>query len=140
MLMKRIYFFPRLRSISCAASLSSVLLMVLCVFGFNTSKAQTVFNYTGGTQTYTVTSTGTLTIDMSGAKGGALNGGTVANQGGNGGRVQCTLSVTAGQVLYINVGGVGGTSTSLSVGGAGGFNGGGNGGTYSSSHAAGGGG
>jgi len=91
----------------------------------------TTFNYTGSSQTYTATSTGTLLIDMAGAKGGDhLPAGNIS-VGGNGGRVVCSLAVTAGQVLNIYVGGMGQSSTSW-VNNAGGYNGGGNGVRYSS--------
>ncbi|MBE2289990.1 MAG: Ig-like domain-containing protein, partial [Chitinophagaceae bacterium] len=93
----------------------------------------TTFNYTGSSQTYTATSTGTLVIDMAGAKGGAkFSTGSYApytSDGGNGGRVVCSLAVTAGQVLNIYVGGVGQSPTSFLTSAAGGYNGGGNSGS-----------
>ncbi|MFH0888246.1 MAG: DUF2341 domain-containing protein [Planctomycetota bacterium] len=76
------------------------------------------FNYTGGVQTFVVPAGITsISVDCRGAKGGA-NGSTV--NGGNGARVQTTLSVTPGQTLYIYVGGQG---TTLNAG----YNGGGTG-------------
>ncbi|MBL7690878.1 MAG: hypothetical protein JNM41_04735, partial [Flavipsychrobacter sp.] len=99
----------------------------------------TTFNYTGSSQTYTATSTGTLVIDMAGAKGGNKFGSGTTQIGGNGGRVVCSLAVTSGQVLNIYVGGQGQTQTVI-ANSAGGYNGGGVGTTYSSSYTAGGGG
>ncbi|MEQ9188569.1 MAG: GEVED domain-containing protein [Cryomorphaceae bacterium] len=80
---------------------------------------QTVtFNYTGAAQTFTVpTGVTSLIVDMAGAQGGPSN---YSGVGGLGGRVQCTLSVTGGQVLNLYVGGAGASP-------AGGFNGGGTG-------------
>ncbi|HEX2901715.1 MAG TPA: glycine-rich protein, partial [Bacteroidia bacterium] len=96
------------------------------------------FSYTGAAQTFTVPSGVTsLTVDLRGAKGG--DGFPVMSAGGLGGRVTGTITVTPGQVLQINVGGVGANATAT-VGGAGGFNGGGQGGIYSGSYGGGGGG
>ncbi|MBX2906827.1 MAG: Ig-like domain-containing protein [Taibaiella sp.] len=81
--------------------------LFVCV-GTGANAQSTTFSYTGSVQTYTVASTGTLAIDMTGGQGG--DGGQLPSiifAGGLGGRVQCSLSVTAGQVLYINVGGKG---------------------------------
>ncbi len=75
------------------------------------------FNYTGGAQTWLVPGGVTsITVDLAGAQGGNGQTGT----GGNGGRLQSTLSVTSGQTLNIYVGGAGGNSNNV-----GGFNGGG---------------
>ena len=87
----------------------------------------TTFPYTGGQQTYTVGNGVTaIALDVQGACGGN-NYSSWGGIGGKGGRVQATLAVSAGEVLYIYVGGRGlngpsGTGTLL----AGGFNGGGN--------------
>ena len=73
------------------------------------SSVQT-FNYTGAVQTFTVPSGVTsITVDAKGARGGnsAENPGYGALPGGDGGRVQTTMTVTAGEVLYIYVGGRG---------------------------------
>ena len=68
--------------------------------------------YTGAMQTFTVPAGVTsLTVDAYGAQG-ANNGG---NAGGLGGRVEGTLAVTPGQILYIYVGG---QSTGYNGGGA----------------------
>gem|GEM_PF-6103737 len=87
--------------------------------------AQTTFTVPG-VHTYSVgTGVTALQVDMMGATGGW--GSTFISHGGNGGRVQCNLAVTAGQVLQINVGGVGADGTSVAAG-IGGINGGGDGG------------
>ncbi len=65
------------------------------------------FNFTGGIQTFTVPAGVTsISIDARGGRGGydyECCGVTQGNPG-NGGRVQATMNVTPGQVLYINVG------------------------------------
>ncbi len=86
-------------------------------------------SYTGGVQTFTVPAGVTsLSVDMKGATGGAY--GCAGVTPGYGGRVQCTLAVTPGQVLNVYVGGVGtsGICTTPTPS-AGGFNGGGTSGT-----------
>ena len=83
------------------------------------------YNYTGGVQSYTVPGgVNSIAVDMIGAKGGNSYTGSV---GGNGGRVQCTLATTPGQILFIVVGGAGTTApnTATSTLLAGGYNGGG---------------
>src|ERR1700761_9093348 len=67
--------------------------------------AQTdTFVYTGAVQTWTVPPCVTsITVDMQGAIGGK----SLYSRGGYGGRVKCTLAVTPGDVLNINVGGKG---------------------------------
>ena len=75
------------------------------------------FNFTGGAQGFTVPpGVALVQVDAMGASGAGL---FPANPSGNGGRVQATLPVTAGEVLTIMVGGIGFLT------GAGGFNGGG---------------
>jgi hypothetical protein len=64
-----------------------------------------------------------LTFDVQGAVGGTDTHSGAPNPG-NGGRVQGTLAVTGGQLLYINIGGRGGSNASTS-GAPGGANGGG---------------
>lgn len=74
------------------------------------------FGFTGGVQTFTVPAGVTqLQVDGRGASGGTATSGN----GGLGGRVQATISVTPGQVINIYVGGTTTTAT-------GGYNGGGN--------------
>ncbi len=91
--------------------------------GGNTTFAQSLnFSYTGSFQTYTVpVNISSISVDISGAKGG----GTTFSRGGYGGRVQCILAVTPGDVLYINIGGQGPASSTTGV--RGGYNGGGSG-------------
>lgn len=93
----------------------------------------TSFIYTapGGVQPYTVPPGCTqIAVDMAGGKGGD---GNASGTGGKGGRVQCNVNVTPGQILYVYVGGAGvnySTSTGGYNGGAqGGSNGGGGGGS-----------
>ncbi len=93
------------------------------------ANAQTVtFNYTGAVQTYTVGSgVSSLVVDAQGAKGGTGGNGTINDRGGYGGRAQCSLAVTPGQVLYLLVGGQGGNGSGTCCGTVipGGYNGGG---------------
>lgn len=58
-----------------------------------------IFAYTGAQQTYTVPSTGNYKIELWGAQGGNTT------YGGTGGYVSGTVSLTAGTVLNIYVGG-----------------------------------
>ncbi len=79
------------------------------------------FSYTGGAQSFTVpTGVSSVTVDALGAQGGAAN-----VSGGLGGETEAPVSVSAGDVLDVLVGGQGGP-----FGGVGtpGFNGGGAGG------------
>lgn len=76
----------------------------------------TTFSYTGGEQTYTVPArVRSLSITAVGAPGGGPRTGGAP---GSGALVSGIVSVTPGQVLYVEVGGIGGDP-------AGGFNGGG---------------
>ena len=63
------------------------------------------FDFVGYEQTYTVaSSTGSsLTIQACGASGGSY-----LSNGGLGGCITCTISVSPNDVLYVNVGGSGG--------------------------------
>ena len=80
----------------------------------------TVFSYSGGEQTYAVpVGVAEVSIAATGAAGGGPTTGLTA---GSGAVVSGMVSVTPGEVLYVEVGGVGGLP-------AGGFNGGGVGGT-----------
>jgi len=106
--------------------------------GTNSCPSPATFNYTGSVQTFTVPSGVTsINFDVIGASGGT--GYLPMSIGGNGGRIQGTLTVVPGQILNIYVGGFGVNGTTLS-GGAGGYNGGGTGALYSGSYAGGGGG
>ena len=91
----------------------------------------TTFDYTGAEQTYTVpAAVCSITVDAYGAQGGNGQGyaytfyspvvyDVLGGNGGNGNRVQATLTVTPGETLYVYVGGQGGQTS-------GGYNGGGN--------------
>ena len=68
------------------------------------------FNYTGGVQTFTAPYTTTYTLTAYGAVGGydGVDGqGDGRSWGGNGGYIQGRIRLTAGQTLYIYVGGKG---------------------------------
>ena len=81
------------------------------------STGSQTFSYTGSQQTFTVPSGITsITVDMTGGSGGYYGSNT--SYYGKGGRVQATLTVTAGATLYIYVGG-------SASGVTGGYNGGG---------------
>ena len=89
----------------------------------NSGSTSNTFSYTGSAQTWTAPSgVSSITFDVQGAQGGDADKSryTGAQYGGFGGRVQGTLSVTAGNTYQIYVGGKGGLATS------GGWNGGGN--------------
>ena len=77
------------------------LLLTFTLF-LNASIANAVtvtFSYTGSQQTWTVPNGVTsITVDAHGAGGGDSGG----KSGGNGARVQTTLTVTPGNVLYIS--------------------------------------
>ncbi len=104
----------------------SLLLVCLSALGIN-AIAQTTSYTTVGTYTFTVGSGySAVTIDMAGAQGGTSYYGS---PGGLGGRVQCILNVTTGQVLTVYVGGAGsnynlGTTSGGANGGGGGAGGG----------------
>ncbi|MFH0888660.1 MAG: glycine rich domain-containing protein, partial [Planctomycetota bacterium] len=85
---------------------------------FTTAAATTTtFNYTGGTQSFTVPANITsITVDVYGAQGG--NGQSGA--GGYGARMQARFTVTPGWVFDVRVGGAGIQSTSYGGSGGGG--------------------
>lgn len=88
------------------------------------------FPFTGDYYTWTAPNSGTYILETWGAQGGnAGYNGTILTYGGKGGYAKGSISLTAGQILNIYIGGqgVGETSTSTSAYVAGGFNGGGNG-------------
>ena len=98
----------------------SILFLSVC----NSNADTETFSYTGTQQTWTVPNGVTsITVDAYGAGGGNSSG----NSGGNGARVQTTLTVTPGDVLYIYVGETG-TDAANGVTLATSFNGGGKGG------------
>ena len=86
------------------------------------SSSTQLFSYTGGAQTFTVPATGVYTLQAWGAQGG--NDGLT---GARGGYATGQVTLTAGQVINIYVGGAGGN---CSANNGGGFNGGGNAGPY----------
>jgi hypothetical protein len=89
----------------------------------------TAFAFQGQPQTWIVPPGVTsVSVDARGAQGGG-NPSAATPEGGKGGRVQTTLSVTPGETLTIFVGGRGGDLTGPNNAGPGGFNGGGTGGT-----------
>src|SRR5215469_3699730 len=65
-----------------------------------------VFNYTGSLAQFTVLTTGTYQIIAFGAQGG--NGPSALAPGGRGAEIGGDLSLTAGEILQIAVGGAGG--------------------------------
>lgn len=87
------------------------------------------FAYTGSEETWTVPYTTEYTITACGASGGKGNtyGGDYNSVGGNGAKVVSKFTLNKGDVLYINVGGVGTGSKGTSKDGA---SGGGGGGTF----------
>lgn len=83
-----------------------------------TASAQkdTIFNYTGAIQTWTVPcGVNTITVDVRGAQGGSYSSDT----GGLGARMQGTFNVTPGTVLSVYVGGQGTASENAGGGGGG---------------------
>ncbi|MBL7930746.1 MAG: T9SS type A sorting domain-containing protein [Bacteroidia bacterium] len=106
---------------------------------FTLAQTTQIFTYTNTAQSFTVPScVNTLTVSMAGAQGGD---GIVSSvgPGGGGGSLTAVISVSPGQVLSLNVGGVGGNA-STTAGGTGGYNGGGAGSYYNSTYSGGGGG
>jgi hypothetical protein len=85
------------------------------------------FDTTGDYYLWSAPSTGTYTFQVWGAQGGsALNtNGTVGQTGPLGGYSAGNYSLTAGQAVYVYVGGQGSGSTSVNAAISGGFNGGG---------------
>ena len=87
---------------------------------------QRQFDFTGEPEQFIVPAGVTLiTVDAYGARGGdgwnVDNGGSVKGFGGLGGSVQATLAVTAGETLYLDVGGAGadaGEDTTTELGAA----------------------
>jgi len=98
------------------------------------TQADTVnFGVTGGVQTFTVPAGVTsIQIDARGGAGADGYSDYSGGSGGNGGRVQSTMNVTPGEILYIYVGGVGNGSPvcQYCVGAQAAYNGGGTGDGY----------
>ena len=86
-------------------------------------KGNKSFSYTGNVQTFTAPETGTYTLEVWGAEGGRAYGNILNNYGmpGLGGYSKGTVSLTAGETIYVVVGQAGGS------GSTGGYNGGGKG-------------
>jgi hypothetical protein len=105
-----------------------LLIQILIVLFLSDSQAQTIFNYTGAVQYYVVPACVTsVNVDVKGAQGGANAAGV---QGGFGGQSTGIMSVSAGDTLYVYVGGSngyngGGTAGTSGCAGAVGGNGGG---------------
>ena len=89
------------------------------------------FNYSGGLQSWVVPSgVSSITVDVAGAAGGDNTSG-YQDVGGLGGRETGEIAVTAGNTLYISVGGVGqGSNFCYYCNSVGGWPGGGAGGSY----------
>ena len=101
-----------------------VITTIFCALSSQIKAQSVTFGTTGGPFTYTVPAGVTAVgVDMAAGSGGNEYSGA-GGQGGKGGRVQCTMAVTAGQTYYIYVGGAGGNGTSSCVLAAGGVNGG----------------
>ena len=102
----------------------SILFLSIC----NSNADTATFSYTGSQQTWTVPSGVTsITVEGYGAAGGAgESSGSTKSNGGLGGYLKTTISVTPGDTLYINIGGVGESGANIgNAVSAGGFNGGG---------------
>ncbi len=98
----------------------------------NAGASVTIFSYTGGEQTYVVPAgVDSLSVTATGAAGGPPVSGSLP--AGRGAVVSGVVDVTPGQVLYVEVGGAGGSP-------AGGFNGGGDSGVRNGINVSGGGG
>jgi hypothetical protein len=100
------------------------------------AEAVTPFGFTGGAQTYTVPTDGSvcsITVDAAGANGGdALPVSGTTGVGGTGGQVTATFAVSPGDTATLIVGGKGGAGADdvvVNPGGPGGFGGGAPGGS-----------
>ena len=95
----------------------AILVVMLLGWNINAIGQPVTFYYTGAMQRYTVPAyTTAVGVNAVGAVGGWSS---TSQPGGYGGRVQCTLTVTPGQVLYIVCGGAGKTgiaATSVAAG------------------------
>lgn len=89
------------------------------------------YDYTGNSNVFFVpASCDSVILEVWGAQGGSTNHNSNEAQGGLGGYARGILNVSAGQMMWITVGGQG-SDNSASGGGNGGFNGGGAGHQYS---------
>ncbi|MCR4581170.1 MAG: InlB B-repeat-containing protein, partial [Bacilli bacterium] len=82
------------------------------------------FDFISGEEEFLVPCTGTYTLEVWGAQGGSAN--TTSSLGGYGGYSVAKIDLSANETLYINVGGQGQDSTSMTMDTRGGYNGGGN--------------
>ena len=98
-------------------------LNAICPFGASPTVQN--FGYTGYDQIYIAPITGTYKLEVWGAQGGTSN----TYRGGYGAYATGKISLDAGDVLFINVGGVGG-SNCVTTDCQGGYNGGGNSGHF----------
>ena len=96
------------------AYLLLTILFTLCLDLPAIASTTAPFTYNGAVQNFTAPVNGTYTLDVLGAQGGSYSGGN----GGYGGHSTGNINLTAGQIIYIYVGG---TTTTTS----GGWNGGG---------------
>ena len=80
------------------------------------------YDYTGDEQAYVVPEDGVYTLETWGASGGDVDS---SNKGGYGGYSIGKVSLNKGDILYINVGGSGNTTTAFDKIAEGGYNGGG---------------
>jgi PEP-CTERM motif-containing protein len=79
------------------------------------------FTYTGSLVTFTVPTTDTYQIIAFGAQGGSCTFGSIVGAGGRGAEIGGDLSLTAGEVLQIAVGGAGADGCNGAGGGGGSF-------------------
>ena len=83
--------------------LRSIFLFLIMAISAISLGQSTTFNYTGSVQIYTVP-TGVFSVDVDVAGGQGGNYHSPPALGGNGGRVQATLAVTGGEILYVYIG------------------------------------
>lgn len=95
-----------------------------------TSNTKEEYNYSGFEEVYVAPTTGTYKLETWGAQGGDAD---ITRTGGYGGYATGTVNLTAGDKLYINVGGKGSTCSTSNSTCQGGYNGGGTAKAYSQS-------
>ena len=87
---------------------------------------EAIFNYCGSVQSVTLPWAGTYTLKVYGAEGGQVSGSTSTTYtGGKGGYSTGTIEFAKNAVLYVGVGGKGGSATTNHINVSGGWNGGG---------------
>ena len=100
---------------------------ILIYMGYKPDGTSKTFGYTGAVQRYTAPSAGTYKLEVCGAQGGSpVVSGITSKTGGKGGCASGNVTLTAGQTLYVFVGGAGGYTASSGQQMSGGWNGGGN--------------